>query len=194
MHRISGLKTFFCLALFGLTGCMTVTPYQPLGAEGGYSDQRLEANRFRVSFAGNSLTARQTVQDYLLYRAAELTLANGHDYFVVLGQHTAAKTTEHQSFSFGTGFGRWHWYPRAGVGVTTTTTTTAFVAETQIRTFAGAKPQDNPDAFDAHQLRSNLEPVLVRPEAKKTAAGAEATADQPVANPPLDQAGSGAQD
>jgi hypothetical protein len=43
-------------------------------ARAGYSDQQIESNRFRVSFAGNSLTARETVERYLLYRAAELTV------------------------------------------------------------------------------------------------------------------------
>ncbi len=45
-------------AVLGLTGCETATPYQPLhahnpNASGGYSDQQIEANRWRVTFSGN---------------------------------------------------------------------------------------------------------------------------------------------
>ena len=68
-----------CGALFGLAGCETATPYQPLNTAnrdaGGYSDHQIEANRFQVSFSGNSVTSRETVERYLLYRSAELTLA-----------------------------------------------------------------------------------------------------------------------
>ncbi len=47
----------------------------------GYSEERLDQNKFRVTFRGNSLTPRETVEDYLLYRAAELTLQNGFTHF-----------------------------------------------------------------------------------------------------------------
>ncbi len=48
---------------------------------GGYSEQQLEPNRWRVTFSGNSLTDRRTVENYLLYRSAELTLSQGFDWF-----------------------------------------------------------------------------------------------------------------
>ena len=55
------------LALAGLlSACATATPYQPnlpgQAVSGGYSEQRVEANRFRVNFSGNSLTSRETVE------------------------------------------------------------------------------------------------------------------------------------
>ena len=56
-----------------LSACVTATPYQPAEPRGfGYSEERLDQNKYRVSFKGNSLTRRETVEDYLLYRAAEL--------------------------------------------------------------------------------------------------------------------------
>ena len=62
-----------------LGGCATATPYQPLQpgwtASGGFSERQIEPNRWQVSFSGNSLTSRQTVETYLLFRSAELTLA-----------------------------------------------------------------------------------------------------------------------
>ena len=53
-------------ALLLVAGCATATPYQPLDPQsrfsGGYSDQRIEPDRFRVTFRGNSLTSRETVE------------------------------------------------------------------------------------------------------------------------------------
>lgn len=59
------------LLAIGLASCETATPYQPLrpgsGASGGFTNQRLDANHFRVTFRGNALTSRETVETYLLY-------------------------------------------------------------------------------------------------------------------------------
>lgn len=64
-----------------LAGC--VTAYQPLGATGGYKDERLDKDTYRVSFVGNGNTSRQAVLKYFLYRCAELTLAQGYEYFEI---------------------------------------------------------------------------------------------------------------
>src|SRR3546814_19669289 len=71
------------------------TPYVPAAVGEGYGHavQQIESDRFRVSFAGNSLTDRRTVENYLLYRAAELTLAQGKDHFVVVSRETDRKST-----------------------------------------------------------------------------------------------------
>ena len=49
----------------------------------GFSERQIEANRFVVSFAGNTVTSRDTVERYLLFHAAEVTLRDGYDYFLV---------------------------------------------------------------------------------------------------------------
>jgi len=83
------------VATAGLTACATATPYQPAmrgqAVSGGFSEVRLEADRFRVNFAGNSLTSRDTVERYLLYRAAELTVAQGADWFSLVERQTDRK-------------------------------------------------------------------------------------------------------
>lgn len=77
------------VASVALVACATATPYQPLhGSGGGFSEQQLTANRYRVTFAGNDYTSRQRVENYLLYRAAELTLANGYDGFTIIRRDT----------------------------------------------------------------------------------------------------------
>jgi hypothetical protein len=100
-----------------LTACATATPYQPAVSDRyGFEEQRIENNRMRITFRGNTLTDRETVETYLLYRAAELTLQNGHDYFIV-----ANRETEEHSQLRATGpyrprfaFDYWYFSPRRG--------------------------------------------------------------------------------
>ena len=70
------------------SACSTSTPYQPLSMlspiSGGYSDERLGEDRYHVDFAGNTLTSRERVESYLLFRAAQLTVEQGADWFVVV--------------------------------------------------------------------------------------------------------------
>ncbi|MFA5602003.1 MAG: hypothetical protein WDA06_15510, partial [Phenylobacterium sp.] len=79
-----------------LAACTTATPYQPnipgQAVSGGFSEMRLEPDRFRVTFAGNSLTSRETVEGYLLYRAAELTVQQGYDWFEIVDRATDRQT------------------------------------------------------------------------------------------------------
>ncbi len=80
------------LALLG--ACATATPYQAASnSDRGYTSQQIESNRWMVSFSGNSLTDRQTVETYLLYRAAELTSQNGYDHFRVVRRETDADSS-----------------------------------------------------------------------------------------------------
>jgi hypothetical protein len=62
----------------GAASCADPTPYQPdLGEQrvaGGYSEERIAEDRYRVTFSGNRACSKQHVERYLLYRAAELTL------------------------------------------------------------------------------------------------------------------------
>ena len=76
-------------ALMVLGACATATPYQAAtDHQRGYANQQIESDRWQISFAGNSLTDRQTVETYLLYRAAELTDMEGYDYFSVVQRAT----------------------------------------------------------------------------------------------------------
>ena len=57
-----------------------------------------------VTFAGNSVTDRDTVERYLLFRAAELTVQNGGDYFVFADREVDKKTRTYTTPGIG-GFG-----------------------------------------------------------------------------------------
>lgn len=146
-----------------LTACGTPTPYQPAASDYGYDEQALEENRYRISFSGNSLTPRETVENYLLYRAAEVTLDKGYDYFLMVTQETERKTTYHGTI---TGFGsRYHDYPY-GIGASTSTTAypqDRYSSFATITLHHGSKPADDPKAYDARQLQERLAPTIARP-------------------------------
>jgi hypothetical protein len=101
-NRIAIALTFVTLA-----GCATPTPYQPVDRHHltGYSDQRLADNRVRVTFRGNSATAREQVEDYLLLRSAEVTREAGYSWFEFDTRDTEAKTVYHTDFAGWPGWG-----------------------------------------------------------------------------------------
>src|SRR5690606_8891359 len=66
-----------------LGACQTLAPYGPASglATQGWSQQPIESNRWRVSYRGHGRP--EMVSDYALLRSAELTLEQGHDWFLV---------------------------------------------------------------------------------------------------------------
>ena len=101
-----------------LAGCATVTPYQAMSGNGGYAEQRLGDGRYRVTFAGNEATSAEQVGDYLLRRAAELTLSEGHDWFRMSDRVTEGAVREVETrfgkvrISRGPGYESWRNYGR----------------------------------------------------------------------------------
>jgi hypothetical protein len=155
-RRLAGIA-----ALVLLAGCATPTPFQPAanGNDFGYSEQQIEANRYRVSFNGNYETPLPTVENYLLYRAAELTKLNNGDYFVDVSTNTVAATRYDEFPTGGYGFRR-RWGGYVGGEVTTST---RFGSLMDIQIFSGKKPADNPHAYDASEVLTRLAPVIVHP-------------------------------
>lgn len=170
------MRTLMIAAVAGLlTACATATPYQPAVSDRyGFEEQRIESNRVRITFRGNSVTDRETVETYLLYRAAELTLQNGQDYFIV-----ANRDTEEHSQLRSTGpyrprfaFDYWYFSPRRGWSPwydpfwdepTSYREVTRYEAVAEIAMFSGPKPADDPNAFDAREVQANLQGRIVRP-------------------------------
>jgi hypothetical protein len=167
-----------------LSACATATPYQPIGAtrvRGGYAEERISSDRFRVTFSGNSVTSRDTVEMYLLYRAAELTLADGFDCF-----ETANRSTDRDTRYVGTPDPFWsgspwgpYWHPywrhysRFGWSRWDpfwgddwdVREVTRYEASAEVIMRKGACPAGDRYAFDAHEVIDHLGPRVVRPGA-----------------------------
>lgn len=171
------MRTLVLAAAAGLlAACATPTPYQPATDSYGFEEQRIESNRMRLTFRGNSLTDRETVETYLLYRAAELTLESGFDYFIV-----ANRETEEHSRLQSTGpirprfaFDYWYFSPRRGWSPwydpfwdepSSYREVTRYEAIAEIAMFDGQKPASDPNAFDAREVQANLQGRIVRPPA-----------------------------
>lgn len=91
-------------SLMVLAACATTTPYQAASKPGGfdgYTQTMIENDRARVTFGGNSLTDRETVENYLLYRAAEMAIERGFDYFTLAERDTEEKTRVNVTPRFG---------------------------------------------------------------------------------------------
>ncbi len=154
-----------------LAGCATPTPYQPATGGFGYTEQQLESDRWRVTFAGNSVTPRDTVQNYLLYRAAQLTVANHHDYFTVVNQDLE-RSTAYQ----GTGFDDFGFVQRqhstngfiGGFGPSSYSAypIDSYTAFADIVMGDGEKPAGNVKSYDARDVMRRLGQTISLPEDK----------------------------
>lgn len=171
------------------SACVTETTYRPATGQGfarsGYSDRQIEGDRFQVSFAGNSYTSRDTVERYLLYRAAELTVQRGYDYFIFADRDVDRRSQTYSTpgyGGFGGGFGGFwgpSWRYHGGFGWRTwdpffggpffdngidIRTIDKYEAHAEIVVGHGPKPRDNIRAFDAHDVIRNLGPTIVLPK------------------------------
>lgn len=179
-----------------LAGCMTETPYRPATGSGfnrtGYSERQVENNRFLVTFAGNTVTDRDTVERYLLFRAAQLTQQNGYDYFIMVQRDTDRQA---RTYSTGAGFGgpyggwggywgpSWGFYGRGygwrrfgggfgwggwggyGFDDFDVRTVDRYEASAEVVMRRGVPPASEVRAFDARQVIDRIGPTIVTPKA-----------------------------
>ena len=166
------------LATLLVAACSTPpTPFQPgkpLNTY-GYSQEQIDLDTWRISFSGNSATDRGTVEDYMLYRAAEITVDTGNDGFVIL-QDSVEKDTAYRGttsypyspffyggFAYGGyrrpyygGFG-------AGYGYTNLTPINSYTAYARIRVFSDVAPEGVGQAYDANAILRVLGRKIIRP-------------------------------
>lgn len=159
-----------CLALLLVSACATgPTPYQPRPEDGlhGYSEQALERDRVRVVFRGNFLTPQETVENYLLYRAAEVTVERGYRFFVP-SLHKVEGDTQQRAVITGvaTGFG-WHGDPFGSSLIVVDSFPAqgaeSYRASAVFKLLEEAPVQHAIDAFDARDVLDTLGPIVTRP-------------------------------
>lgn len=176
-------------AALASVSCATVqTPYQPEVAgqriHGGYSEQRLGEGRYRVTFDGNTLTSRERVEGYMLYRAAELTVQQGYDWFRIVDRMTERdeRTYVEPVYDPWYRYGYWHpnWrYYRPGYGWYDwyahgsdpfwadrydVQTVRQYEAHAEVVMGRGAMPSGDVHLFDARKVMTDLEPSIKRRE------------------------------
>lgn len=167
-------------AATALAGCMGATPYQPATAadnQFGYASEQLAGDRYRVMFSGNDVTSRETVEEYLLYRAAELTQQNGYDGFYIVREDMDREVDVDTVPTAYPGWGpTWNYYG-AGYGWNTydpwlgspypaqrITTSDQYQASAVIEMYRGQPPSGVAMTMDASDVLARLGSDVEMPE------------------------------
>ena len=109
----------------------------------------------------------------MLYRCAEVTLASGHDYFI-LTDHSVERDVRYHSYvdvppggyfygPYGPGYYDpfYDWYYESEVfGPVENERYRAYAT---IAVYSGTKPADNPNAYDARAVERRLKGYVLRP-------------------------------
>lgn len=160
-----------CLVL-SLAAC--ATPYGKYGLLGGYTDSRIDENTFSISVDTNGFTSQQTTSMQALYRAAELTIENGFDFFVIVNDANNSTSMAMTMPGSSTSNTTVNSYGSTAYARTTTTyAPTAIMplvfpnSTIIIKSFKGAKPDGVVNAYDAHAVMKYLGPQLGVAQPKK---------------------------
>lgn len=177
--RTTGLISIALVTL--LAACATTqTQYEPAEKRGayGYTDTQLTERRYRVTFTGNSTTPKETVQDYMLLRAAEITLENGYDWFRPVVRETEKKSRGTGNTSVGVGRHSPRVYRRCGLlscdsvttydthvsgSVGTTRVRDSYTSSIEIVLGKNPMPEDM-EAYDAEELAATIRRWMERPK------------------------------
>lgn len=86
------LRMFCIVSALGLGACASQSAYTPAedSEAYGYYSMPLGDNRYRVGYNGNSAMSENLVKDYALFRAADLTMQQGKDWFQVVERETSS--------------------------------------------------------------------------------------------------------
>lgn len=155
-----------------LTAC--ATPYGKYGLLGGFNDSRIDENTFSISVDTNGFTSQQTTSMQALYRAAELTVENGFDFFVIVNSGNNPSSMAMAMPSTSTSNTTINSYGSTAYARTTTTHAPTTVmpivfpnSTIVIKSFKGKKPEDMSNAYDARSVMKFLAPQLGIEQPKK---------------------------
>ncbi|MBJ7486044.1 hypothetical protein [Brevundimonas sp.] len=160
MKRLSILAV--ALSASALTACASLAPYGPQAGPGGqgFSEQRIESDRYRVSY--NGVGAPGPVADRALLRAAQLTSQQGYDWFEVTQRYIDGRPDSaggvRPSVSVGYGSSSYGGWRASGTGIgvglnISGPSPTSTVLE--VRLGRGPTP-DRAEVYDADEVERNL--------------------------------------
>ena len=173
------MKYSLIAAVCGLmitTACASAPDYRPaLTDDGqGYSSQVIEANRYRVTYRGDTAQTSGEVQNMALLRAAEVTMENGGEWFEIVGDETSGDVRTQERLADNGVMSRPELRRDCGVLGCTTRGYPVDVSRSDIETetrivyshtlemviHQGAKPQGNSRAYDAAETAANLRATI----------------------------------
>jgi len=183
MSKLRGFPGILVVIAFGsiLASCASEPPYfGPKDAQHstGYTDEQLARNRYRITYSGNSATSRETVEDFLLLRSAQVTAAAGSRYFMFDMRDTKARTTYLTDYEgwpgwagpgWGPRFG-WYWHDWPYEGESESRPITQYHAYAEIILLTDAQAAKEPRAVDAQSVIQHLGPTVAPPPPTGTGA------------------------
>jgi hypothetical protein len=155
------MKRIFAAGLAALTlaACATAigTAYGPADSKGyGFTETRIEQDRYRIAFAGDGATDPQTVEDFALLRAAEIAKANGYDWFRVVARNVDVE----QKGGVGIGAGLGGGGRNVGVGVSGDLGQIGarkfYTARLEVLFGKGERPADSAGVYDAASVMATI--------------------------------------
>ena len=150
-----------------LAACAAPQPslYAPMAGRDGYAEDALGKGLYRVSFQGNHVTSRERVQNYCLFRAAEVTLQLGAERFAVHDKQTEQFTQVTREYHDGWGYPddrRYPYYP-PDPGPVFERESTSFKAVITIEPFSGPTAPGGFQVYDARAVVRQFTSQIERP-------------------------------
>lgn len=151
------------IVLAALAACSTPTRYEPAVKKGesGFTEARIEQNRYRITFRGGSGAPAARVKDLALLRAADLAVSNNYDWFEVVNSYEEAFEGPGPSIGLGVGGGNYGGSTGVGVGVSSGFKLAGPVRATTMEVLMGNGPRpDRPSAYDAKSIKDSIGATL----------------------------------
>jgi len=152
------------LAAAALAACASSSGYQQAArADGvGYTDQRIEDDRWRVTYRAATGAPAGAATDFAILRAAEIATQRGYDWFQVVARDVAREQAGSSGPRIGVGVGTGGRIGGGFGGVSVGTSTgggadAREVATLEVRMGRGDQPE-GADFYDARAVYQSLRP------------------------------------
>ncbi|MET0546556.1 MAG: hypothetical protein ABWZ40_09615 [Caulobacterales bacterium] len=142
-----------------LAACSTPTRYEPMTKKtgSGYSETRIEDNRFRITFRGGQGESAARVKDLALLRAADLATTNGYDWFEVVNRFGEENDSSGPRVGVGGGGGNFGGSTAVGVGLGTSFNLSGPVRTETIEVLMGKGDRpDRPNVYTAAGIKQSI--------------------------------------